>query len=342
MRLTVSAARPQIAKAANLCESDPRVISYINRAVQRLLPKGLWTGTVKRYRICTNASCLTWPRQIETIEAIAIDGSPRKIRDEWFEFLEAGPGIATNKSGNDLQLEDRGQVCSFNDITANSTTSYIRMYNDLPESSGKVIILQGYDDNGNWIRTLSGSTWIDGEKVAIPTTAGTYFTTTKKFSSLEAVIKDPTNGVIRGYEYNGTNIVKSLFIYEPDETLPSYRRSFIPQLNNIHASDTECPKVNVVIMGKLSFYEVAKENDWILIPCIQALVEETRALRMFDAHLWAESNACESKAVSYLQEILGEEEGDGTVGMIRVENSSTFGAASVENAGGGSGWGYWQ
>lgn len=329
MRSTLGTVRSAVAKATNLCATDTRVADYVNASIRRLLPKGMWVGTVRRYRICANNSCLTWPRQIGTIEAAAVCNSPIKIRNEWYEFLEAGPGVQSGVTDCLSQMVDRqGQYCSYDDITANSTTSYIKLYTDVVESAGKYVILGGHDENGNWIRTQVSGSWIDGERVAIPTSPASPVVTSKKFSSLDWVIKDATNGVLRLYEFDGVVSVKSLAIYEPDETLPSYRRSYIPSLNE--TSSGECTKRSVVVMAKLAYYKVANDNDFLLIGNEDALVEMCRALRHYEKNNQAEGMAAEALAISYLQQELGNEQGSGAVVQMRVD-AEVFGAGMVEN-----------
>lgn len=328
MKLTVAAARPFIAKAAGMCEDDPRLLEVLNRAVQRLLPKGKWVGTTIRYRICTSSNCITWPRQIETIEAMAIEGRPHRVRNDWFEFLESGQGILDNQTTNGLQLVDRGEAVAFDDITANSW-GYIRIYTDLPEDSGKTIILQGYDENANWIRTLDDGAYIDGLKVAIQTDPGTITTTTQKFSRLTGVIKDVTNGNVRLYEYDGSANVRALAIYEPDETLPSYRRSYVPGLRNVNQGSDTCARASVEVVAKLRFIPVSKENDFLLIGNIQALESETKAIRAFDNELNDKAYAFEARAVQYLEQELQAFQGDGPVVQLRVERDVSTGL--VEN-----------
>jgi hypothetical protein len=329
MNLTVSEARERIASAAGICSDDVRVISYLNRGVRRLLNKGKWAGTTIRYRVCVNSDCITWPRQIQTIEAVAVCDRPSKVRNEWFEFLEAGQGIMGTDSGNGLQLVDRGEACSFDDITAGSTIARIRVYSDVVEAASKYIILQGYDENGNWIRTQDGTTWIDGEKVTISTVPATPAVTTKKFSALVRVIKDVTNGMIRLYEYNGTSNVRALAFYEPDEKLPSYRRSFIPELADVNTSST-CESASVEVMAKLRFMEVSNENDFLLIGNVDALEEITRALVAYDQKQWPEAKAFEATALQLLQDELGAHTGDGAVLQMRVQMDN-FGAGDVSN-----------
>lgn len=331
MQITLAEARERIASAAHLCSDDARVVKFANRAVRRLLRKGKHVGTTIRYRVCVNSDCITWPRQIQTIEAIAICKRPNKIRNEWFEFLEAGLGIFGSNSCS-LQLVDRGEVCAFDDITAGSIIAQIRVYADVIESASKYIILLGYDENANWIRTQDGSTWIDGEKVTIPTNPAVPAVTTKKFSRLVRVIKDTTNGTIRLYEYNGTSNVRALAFYEPDEKLPSYRRSFIPGLSDI-SSGSDCDKVTVDVLAKLRYMDVAQENDFLLIGNLDAIEEEVRACVHWDNRNPVEAAICEATAMRMLEDDLKVYQGDGPVIQVRVEMDN-FGAAGVENAGG--------
>lgn len=339
MKLTLAYARPFIAKAAGLRANDSRVVDYINRSIERLLPKGKWVGTIIRYRICINADCITWPRQIETIEAFAIEGRPRNVRNGWFEFLESGQGILKSTSNNGNQLVDRGDGhVTFDDITAGSW-GYVRIYTDLPESSGKYITILGYDENGNWIRTLDGTEYIDGLKVAIQTSPATITTTTQKFSRITGVIKSLTNGNVRLYEFNGTSNVRALAIYEPDEELPSYRRSYVPGLRNINQGTGDCQKASVEIAGKLRYIPVSKENDFLIIGNLRALEESVRGLRAFENELIDKAYAFEARAVGMLDQELQNHNGDGAVVQVRFERD--VGAAEVENVVSGYGNGVW-
>lgn len=320
--LTVAEARDRIASAAQLCATDPRVLKYLNRAVRRLLPKGKWVGTYQTYRICAPNGCITWPRQIETIEAAAVCSQPITIRNSWYEFLEGGPGIG---GGCGVKLLDRGTHCCFEDMTGN-TDRRIRIYTDVNEGAGKFIILQGYDQNAQWIRTQVAGAWIDGERVELPAAAASPAVTTKFFTSLGRVIKPKTNGMVRLYEYNATDAVnvQALAIYEPDETLPNYRRSFVPGISSNGGNGVD-------VVAKLKFYAVENENDFLLIGNLDALEEETRALVHFDNRNFPEGYTAEKFAVSLLNEELSHYLGDGPVLTLRVEGVD-FGAGSVENA----------
>jgi hypothetical protein len=334
MKLTVSEAREEIAEAANLCNDSNntgRICRYINKAVRRLLPKGKWVGTVQAYRICVSDSCITWPRQIETIESVAVNGCPTKIRNQWFEYLENGPGVnVTGKRPTfyGSQLLDKGEYPCFNDIEG--INKKIRVYADVPEASDAYITLQGYNENGVWIRTeVTPGNWIDGEKVLISTTPQL---TSNLFIHIVRVIKPKTNGFVRLYEYDTDANVNSqaLAMYENDETLPSYRRTYIPMVE-FGVTNQDCPDVTVDVMAKLRFLPVERDEDFIMIGHLPALVEMVRAIRKFENNLFEEAITYEALAVRYLEEQLSSYMGSGVVHEMRTENPATYGGGGVEN-----------
>lgn len=329
MKLTVSMARNAVAKAAGICRDDARVVDYINEAVMTLLPKGKWVGAYQRYLICTNESCLVWPRQIETIEAMAICGRPGVVRNDWFEFLENGPGVMNEDSCISRTMVDRGTVCSFKDITVGQVNRKIRVYADVAEDAAAVITLQGYDENGQWIRTLVSGSWIDGERVSISTTPQL---STKFFTRLVRVIKPVTNGHVRLYEYNTDTAanVRALAVYEPDETLPEYRKSFIPSLAHVSAGSS-CENVKVEVAAKLRYIPVSGDNDFIMLGNLMALTKMVQALTKYESDLLAEAQAYEATAVRFLQEELKSYQGDGPVVQLRTQNRNIWGAGYVEN-----------
>lgn len=329
MNLTVSEARAEVAEAANVCSADVRVVEYINRAVRRLLPKGKWVGTVQRYLICATDGCITWPRAVETIEAMLLCESPVVIRNQWFEFLGNGPHKLTEDNPAGVTMVDRGEYPAFDDITG--TTKRLRVYSDVAESAAAKITLQGFDENANWIRTQVGGVWIDGEQVTISTTPTL---SSKFFTRLVKVIKPKTNGVVRVYEYNnatGLN-TKALAFYEPDETLPSYRRSYVPYIASLVGGGGTCDKVTVEVAVKLRYRPVSVDADFILIPNLPALVEMVRAVKKYENNLPTEARAYELLAVQYLQEELKSWQGDGAVVQLRVQEAALFGAGGIESA----------
>jgi hypothetical protein len=339
MKLLYSQVRPLVAQVVGLCEADARVASYTNQACRRLLRKGLWAGCYGRFTICTCNGCIVWPRMVETIESFASCWGVGSVRNQWFEFLEGGFGLnggdagigsygggflggwGYNSSGGQ-NLIDRGNTCTYRDISGGQT-SYLRAYPGDRSDVGRTMILRGNDENGIFIRTQVNGVWIDGEQITL---ALPYAQTTKKFTTLTTVIRQTTNTVTRLYEYNGTDVI-DLAVYDPDETLPEYRRSVIPQacLPNASEEDRRRP---VTIMAKLRHIPVSADNDIVIPPCEDAIKLMAQCIRKEQNDLIAESAAYEQRAVAALQEMTLHYLGDAVVPM-RIVGGDVYGGAMV-------------
>lgn len=327
MRTTLAQAKAHtgIQRIAGMCSDDPRLVDLINEAQQRLLTRGKWWGTYQKYQICVANGCITWPRQIATIEAVAVCNQPIKVRNEWHEFLENGWGLRNGDSSG-LTLFDRGSVCAFDDITNNTTK--IKVYADVAEDDDAEILLQGYDENGNWIRTQVDGAWVDGEYVAI--NAATPATSTKFFASLTGVQKPITNGPVRLYKYDTSDSTQSaMAYYEPDETTPWYRRSLISDLANQGSSST-CETKAVTVMAKMEFIPARQDTDYLLIGNLPALKDMIQAVKKGEADLFEEALAWENKAVNELEKELAHYLGDGPAVQIKTENKGIYGGG-VDN-----------
>ena len=88
---------------------DTRLVQIVNEAHQRLMMQGLFWGTYQTYQICVSSEgCLTWPRQVASIEALAVNDQPITLRNNWFEYLQTGFGIHAWK----LPPRDRCRICA--------------------------------------------------------------------------------------------------------------------------------------------------------------------------------------------------------------------------------------
>ncbi len=292
MRTTLAQLRAsRIPAYLGLCATDPRIVQWCNEAQQRLLTGGDWVGTYGRYVFCLDEGCITWPRQIATIDAVAVCDRPIQVRNEWFEFLDSGPWIQSGDSCNNdsnspfcnryggLQLYDRGEAVTFADIRG--TNKKIKVYIDNANDAGKTILIQGYDENGQWILTDDGST--DGELVTL---AALPVTTTHFFSSITGIQKQVTKGNVRLYEYDTDEATqRAIAVYEPDETTPVYRRSIIPGLSQLSNNgccntDEDCTTKTVTVMAKLAFIPVVKDTDYLIISNLGAMKLAMKALQM--------------------------------------------------------------
>jgi hypothetical protein len=321
MKLTYGDIKEGMAKVLSLPAADSRVIKYVNEAQERLAYKGKWQGTYVRFAVTNSNGTITWPRQIETIEAVAVSDVPAVIRNEWYEFLESGLGLRDSADGDSLTLLDRADGVSFSDI--DGVNKKLKVVTISDTDAGKTMILQGYDESGAWIRTQDGANHIDGEKVTLVASSSDVITNSK-FSSLSGVIRDATNYNVLLKEHDTTDTTdRTIAEYEPTETRPSYRRSLIAGLPDVSTK-------TVTVVGKLRFTPLTKDNDWLYINFESALKLMVMAIRKEETNS-EDAAAYEGKAIQLLQDQLMHYMGDGSVAVPRFPNSSTFGGGGVSN-----------
>lgn len=239
MRLTVEAlkAAANWSQVLGMPASDPRWLSYLNETLERFVNNALWDRCVQRYRICTSSACVTWPRQFMGLEVIEVCNQPMAVRNQWFEFLENGPGLASLKGCSPFATFDRGRgYAMFDDL---NVTSKIRLYPRFTSDIGKRVTIRGVDQNGQQVITGGGTTIGEVMTLKAPFVDST---TTWMRQVIREVIKEKTAGHVLAYSYDASLPVPpsspgaldtpltALADWEPTETLPDYRRSFIPYL----------------------------------------------------------------------------------------------------------------
>lgn len=281
----------RIPKALGVCADDARLIEFINEAQERLLSKGLWYGSFGRFRICVDGGCITLPPQLATLESVALCGMPVSVRDEWFEFLDNGMGMrgtentgcgcssSSSSSGATItgpgccgeEALKRGYACTYKDIIP--TGKKVNLVCDLATDVGKEVLVLGYDDNGNWIRTDQGGTIKDGEIILLAQSAGT--TSTSYFSSVNDIqLPDDMDGQSWIYEYDVSAATRRLIgKYEYFETRPHYARYFLPGVRPQSCGEDSCCQTAVDVMGKMEYIPVKVDTDYLIISCIPALKE---------------------------------------------------------------------
>jgi hypothetical protein len=337
-----------IPRVLGLCSTDIRLADYVNEAIERLLCRPeKWWGAYERYAICMSENLVTWPRRFATIETAAVCNEPVRIRNSWYEFLPNGPGVQETEGECEVQLINReGNWPTFEDIIGDDKK--LKVYADVDEAEDCWILVQGYDENDNWIRTHGGeifgsggefggsggsifggsSDWFDGELISV--NHATPQTSEHFFTKITGIVKPQTNGVVRLYEYDTTLATnRAIGYYAHDETNPSYRRSLVTGVDNIIAAN-DCTTSNLIVVAKLEFVPVSNDNDFLLIPSIPALKDMCQAIKKYDAGLFDQGVAFEEKAVQTLDNQLGHYLGDGAAVKLNILPGS-FALSGVEN-----------
>lgn len=225
----------RVAAALNICPDDERFLSYLNDAEERMSNAGRYYGSIQEVQFClTNEACFVLPREIATLERIAVDGQPVPIQNGWYSFtrqiacvpLCSSCGRANCECWPQMRIRE-GNQASFS--RTNGANKLLRSYPTDTEDVGKKLVFQGYDYNNIWVKTEdSTGQLIDGEEVTL---AFPFVDTDTVWGngSPVAVKKEVTRRRVLVYEYDTTTGVElPIADYEPGETRPSYQVAYLP------------------------------------------------------------------------------------------------------------------
>jgi len=333
-RLTLSQVVGPVAQTLNLNQSSQKVIYYINRSSEELLNIGRWVGTTIKYRICADQGFITWPREIETIEAMRVNGAPATLNNQWYQFLDYGGGCwkdgiaggwgngyAPYARGNGI---DEREAISFADVCGRGNPKKLKVYGTAQEAAGARILLQFYDGQGNYVRSNDPTEgWVDGEFVAINST--TPQTTINAVTSWVGVQKPLTNGVVRITELDTvTGLERLLAVYEPSETNPSYRRTFVQGWCGTQ-SVPRCASIEVIASQR--YIPAISPRDYVSLTSLAAYVWKSKAIYMAENNNLQEGAVYDLKAETVLNQQLSKWTGQGTIQTprFRPENACAVG-----------------
>lgn len=282
--LTLGQARallPTAALPAVIAASASSSALYINAATSWLMSHGKWRDckTIAVFVVTDNVQ-ITLPRGMLSLLGVCIQGtgdnfqqfSKVQVTNEWYSWLPGGPGLSTNPpwSTSGMVAQGDGYVI-FRDLPSAGT---IKVYNTTTESVGSINI-RGVDSIGNKVYTGVGVARIEGENVAMPTTANTSTTTATTWgagNSLYAIVKPTTNGVINFYQVSADLTETLIGSYEPGEQNPCYHRYLVPQRPNNNGQ--------VVALVQRRHVDVLVDNDQIIPGNLQALEMALMAVNM--------------------------------------------------------------
>ena len=355
MRLTLGALRAAAnwGNTIGLCPTSDEFTQVLNQALERLMHAGKWVGLIQRYQLCTSAACITLPRQFNTVEVMDVCNAPIPIRNGWFEFVDNGPGRATPNGGNYFNLLDRGRgYALFSDPTE---TCILRLVPRSASDVGKVINIRGVDANGDIVYTASGNTLGEDVTLALP-----FVDTVTEWGAqtFRDVQKAVTKGYVDVYWYpvGDDSSPTKCGQWEPAETLPDYRRYYLPYIVNMSSCDqstgacgesaTPCssPNVTVTALVKLAFVPLSGDNNEFLpLSNVPALKQAMRAVQLeergdVEGARYAMQGTWDAAALRFvggaiplLEEELAEHLGDGVVHTPRFQSKYSWGFGGVEN-----------
>lgn len=279
-RATVAMAKAsRIPEALNIAPTDPRFLSFLNTGTERLLHRGKYWNTYAKYTVSVSSQLLTLPPYIDTPEQIAVSRKPLPLRTTWFQFSENGWGTRDATAPNGSGIPEVLHLGQFPTIADIATAGTLTVKCDRATDVGKSVLILGYDVNANWVRTLQGGIYTDGEVVLLAQGAGT--STVTQFSQVTD-IQAPTNLDGQWWLYLGGTSGTLLGNYQYWDTTPNWKRYLIPFIDPVVTT--------VELMGKKAFVPVKNDADFLVIGNLAALKLACMACKSEEEYRWDEAN----------------------------------------------------
>lgn len=295
MRLTLGDIKASsIPARVGLAPCDTRFTQMVNEAQQRLvMGPDMWWELTAKYEICSTSGRITWPRFVANVVMMAVDRQPYPIRNGWFEFLESGYGLRCTTRYCETQTLDAGTACTFDDIDVEGNDKKLKLYGTVAETTTEKFGVLGYDQSGQWIRTLVSGEWVDGEWFTVPTDPLVPYLSSFYWSTVTSIIKPITNGDLKLYEYDPVAITqRQIGLYESDETRPHYRRTLVGGIDGASTSKT----VSAIVKKEFIPVRHGKDNDPLMIGNLPAMKEMMTAIYKEEADNLEAAAVHEAKA----------------------------------------------
>jgi hypothetical protein len=328
----------RICGSTGMSTADPRVMAYVNAAIEELMNEGDWPTIIDRLRFKMTTGHLVLPGDYDRMLYCTIDRIPRVMQSPWFEFV--GYGLDTLEAGASVPMEnelfprfegvlDKDAVATFENIDEDDgNTYYPRVYGTADERISGVrpnIIIQGYDSAGNWIRTSDGSGgYIDGISIAINgDTTPFYIQSSQSISNITGIIKPVTKNSVLLYASTATGSVNNYIgQYISKDTTPIYRQYSVPGLGDDHVH-------HVLARCRRRFVPVTGDNDFLLITNLPALKAMVQAVYYLEANMSDDYMKNKTVAVDLLQK-----EAKAYVGLQRQKPLFTMNEGTVSRSDG--------
>jgi hypothetical protein len=277
--MLVSEFYPSAKRAFAGC-SEADVFFNLTKAVKLLVNKGLNDALLGEMEICVCNGCTTLPRDVGTVLGVDVCGSPSLLQDQWFKYHINGPGTNYNNG----VITEMGQVCTYREP---SQAAYLIAEVTSAVDNNKKLRVYATDTSGNKIFTAGP----DGklyEGFLVPLIFGFAQRNpdAPALGTIYRITKEVTKDYVRLLAVNASDgaSMTQIGYYEPDETLPQYRRIRVPN------------KSSVVVKYKKATLDIKRQTDWINIDNYEALEIACRAVKLraddkFDAARKAEEEA---------------------------------------------------
>jgi hypothetical protein len=202
-----------------------QIYDKITAAAEILNNQGQWDGLIGYVDLLTDSHhYITLPRYVEAPIAININGTPRMMRNKWFEFHLNGPG--SHNMGALRYWDDMADVVTIRPIP---WPSKLVARCDLASDNGKIIKVFGYDAYDTELRTQAGDVAPEDGLTIPMSTDGVLIDAQPLVARIERITKQQTNGYCQLMAWEPqTKTAVPIGFYHPDELEPNYHRVRLP------------------------------------------------------------------------------------------------------------------
>jgi len=276
-QLSDAQANTSLVTASGVTSTSPQFISYVNEATRRLLRRGNWFDTEWEASFCVSGNVIAWPSWVGSVNGVRFGKSkPGQLFNNNYSFV--GPHHRHSGFHSDATVIDANPGPCQNEVTG-TTGKYIRYYVVNNADIGKTITIYGSQYGDQPLQQTVNGVVQMGNTIAA---AAPYGTNGTLVTSIDSIVRQPTTGMAYLYEYDPVaGTIRDLASFEPNETNPRVRRSFIqnapynpcgPDANGIYWT-------TVIALVKLAYRPLVNSWDFLLIDNFDALKLMIQAIK---------------------------------------------------------------
>jgi hypothetical protein len=265
---------------------EATIFSNLSDAVRLLQNKGINDPLLGEIELCVCNGFVTLPRDVGTVLGVNVCGQPTLLQDQWFKYHINGPG----SNGACGVITEMGQVCTFREP---SEAAHLVAEVTSATDNNKKLRVFATDVNGKKIFTAGPNGTLE-EGFLVPTIFGysQRNPTAPAVGQIYRISKETTKDFVKLIAVNESDGASQTLIghYEPDETLPQYRRIKVPG------------KSSVLVKYKKASLQIRRMTDFINVSNYEALRLACRAIKFRSDDKYDAARAAEAEASRILAE----------------------------------------
>lgn len=327
MKLLVKDVRNDIAKELACDPQDPRVINYINKAVELMTLVNDWANMQQIMSFVAYNGYLSLPPNVAVPLKFNVGGRTGQPYGRHYQFTYSGPGLNENWKYNGNALIDLGEFPTTYDVDPDNPQR-LALWSDASENIPFSVTIRGFDENGMEVREANGSvgetiTW-SGNDDSTCTIEKDIKLTTHKFSQITQVSKNVSKGYTTICTINDSEVLdRVISCIHPYETCPSYRRF------QIYGNPGSNSDGYTIIRGlfRMTYAPVYLDDDPLIITLKNALILGVKAIRLYEADEYQKAAALEG----VIERMLEKQASQYFIQDNIIDTDEGYGFSDVEN-----------